>query len=232
MSTTILPLFPLRDVVLFPGMLLPLHIFEPRYVKMIERQLSTDRRFGVALLTGGDEVGGPATAEAIGTTALIRDCRELESARYLVLSVGVERFRVVRSWEQDELLMGEIEPLADQSFEENLDPLCAELRRLADEHRRLMGSVLGTPVEPAEWPAAPIELSFALAAMLQLDAPIRQDLLATTDTGWRLRLLQRLVSEQVTVLGARLEVQAEADRVVSTNGHLPAKYLEPPAGES
>ena len=65
-----LPIFPLGTV-LFPGMPLPLHIFEERYKRMIGRCLDGDRAFGVTLLKSGREVGGPAIPHEVGTIARI-----------------------------------------------------------------------------------------------------------------------------------------------------------------
>ncbi len=86
-----LPLFPLRTV-LFPGMVLPLHIFENRYRRMIDLCLRENRPFGVLLIREGREVGGPAVTYRTGTSAYITQSEVLADGRINILSVGYQRF--------------------------------------------------------------------------------------------------------------------------------------------
>jgi Lon protease-like protein len=88
-----IPLFPLRTV-LFPGQLLPLHIFEPRYREMIAVCLREGTSFGVALIKEGAEVGAPAEPVAVGTTARIAQVDTLPDGRMNILAIGESRFRI------------------------------------------------------------------------------------------------------------------------------------------
>lgn len=89
-----LPLFPL-PVVLFPGAVMPLHIFEPRYRQMVARCLEYDRRFGL-LFHDADRMGPfERTTGRVGTVAEIGEFRILPDGRSLLLARGVERFRIV-----------------------------------------------------------------------------------------------------------------------------------------
>ena len=92
MDAELLALFPLNTV-LFPGMPLPLHIFEERYKIMIGRCIDEDRPFGVVLIQSGTEVGNPAVPHVVGTTALIAAVKRLEDGRMNLIAVGQERFR-------------------------------------------------------------------------------------------------------------------------------------------
>jgi hypothetical protein len=98
MLTTLIPVFPLPDVVLFPGVFLPLHIFEPRYREMVKDSLAGDRLIGISLLRPGwdhDAEGRPAIYP-VGCVGLISHVEETEDGRYNLVLRGVEKFRVVR----------------------------------------------------------------------------------------------------------------------------------------
>ena len=82
-----LALFPLHTV-LFPGMALPLHIFEPRYRQLVDHCLETNSAFGVVLIQSGREVGGPAIPHTIGTTARITAAERLPDGGLNIEAVG------------------------------------------------------------------------------------------------------------------------------------------------
>src|SRR5579864_9042638 len=90
----VLPLFPLEQVVLFPGMSLPLRIFEERYKVMIGACQVTDQLFGVVLIKTGSEVGEPAEPERIGCTARMMRVDRLPDGRMHILTIGEQRFEL------------------------------------------------------------------------------------------------------------------------------------------
>ena len=90
---TRLPLFPL-NLVLFPGMDLPLHIFEERYRNMIGECLENDTPFGVVLIKEGPEVGAPAEPERIGTSTRILRSEILDQGRMNIMTKGQQRFEI------------------------------------------------------------------------------------------------------------------------------------------
>jgi len=92
-DTAPLPLFPLGSV-LFPGMLLPLHIFEPRYRLLVKRSIESDEPFGIVLIKSGPEVGGPAEPHRIGTTAKIMGSTPLPGGRSFIIARGDRRFEI------------------------------------------------------------------------------------------------------------------------------------------
>jgi Lon protease-like protein len=107
-----LPLFPLHTV-LFPGIALPLHIFEPRYRLMVARCLTEALPFGVSWIREGREVGaGDLAIAEVGTMAEIRDATPLPDGRYEVVAVGTRRFRIVSvDTDAEPYLLAEVEPL-------------------------------------------------------------------------------------------------------------------------
>ena len=107
-----IPFFPLRTV-LFPGMPLPLQIFEPRYRTMTRELLESGGVFGVLLIREGNEVGGGAVPYSVGTTARIEQCQELPNGRYVVSARGKRRFRVVRTLAPRPYPYGEVEYIDD-----------------------------------------------------------------------------------------------------------------------
>ena len=111
MTERLLPLFPL-PLVLFPGVPLPLHIFEPRYREMLANCLATDRRFGLVFIPDG-ESSGPGRGD-IGCVALIQTAEELSDGRSNIIVVGEHRFaigRIVRN--ERPYLLGEVASYAD-----------------------------------------------------------------------------------------------------------------------
>src|SRR5262249_13665479 len=95
-----MPMFPLGTV-LFPHAMLPLHLFEERYRALAETCLRGDGRFGVVLIERGFEVGGGDQRFAVGTVARIVEAAQTPDGRYLLSTVGTERFRV-RKWLDDD----------------------------------------------------------------------------------------------------------------------------------
>lgn len=94
----LLPLFPLPNVVLFPNVFLPLHIFEPRYRDMVSDALAGDRMIGMTLLKPGRTLdpAEPPPIYPIGSSGLIAHVEELSDGRYNIVLRGVERFRILR----------------------------------------------------------------------------------------------------------------------------------------
>ncbi len=174
-----LPLFPL-NVVLFPGMPLPLHIFEERYKQLVADCLRDDRPFGVVLIAEGRAEGGPpARPHAIGCTAEIAQVQPLDDGRMILMTVGRERFRIVRLRHDRPYLVGMVEPapLLDEDRARvaegaaRLEPLVmAYLKKLVS-----MGNLDTMPDDPPDDPAT---LAYLGAALIQLPPEEKQDLLA------------------------------------------------------
>ena len=183
---TELPLFPL-DVVLFPGMPLPLHIFEPRYRALIARCLESDQTFGVALMVS-DENGETAPAQ-IGCATEIIESRRLPDGRINVQTVGRRRFEILSLREEDDYLVGEVEWLEDEETEEEAAVLSSQALRSLRRYLGAIGAGIDTSVQQ-EWnvPTEPLGVSMWIAALLAAPNSIKQELLETVSTRERLEL--------------------------------------------
>lgn len=112
-----IPLFPLPGVVLMPGTLLPLHIFEPRYRKMVTDVLSGDRTIGMAMLKGGVESdAGGSPIYAVGGAGEIIESEELEDGRYNILLEERFRYRIVEETSSAPYRVATVEPIAAAPF--------------------------------------------------------------------------------------------------------------------
>jgi uncharacterized protein len=108
-----LPMFPLGSVLL-PGMLLPLHVFEPRYRALVDHVLQGDGRFGVVLIERGHEVGGGDQRSDVGTVAEVVRTEVLPDGRWALLVAGRERIRVDRWLDDDPYPRAEVHAWPDQ----------------------------------------------------------------------------------------------------------------------
>jgi uncharacterized protein len=191
MSQT-LALFPLNTV-LFPGGLLPLRIFETRYVDMVGRCMRADESFGVVLIEGGSDTERGAGTALIGTSARVVDFQTLADGLLGLLCRGEHRFRITqRSQRQDGLNCASVEwleelprvPLAVQ-----FQPLVPLLRQVL-ANLTTMGRFIEPDYEDAAW------VSHRLAELLPLDQKLQQQLLEIDDPDARLRLLAPLIEAQ------------------------------------
>lgn len=188
---TEVPLF-LLDTVLFPGGLLPLRVFEQRYLEMVKTCLRESNPFGVCRIRAGAEVGGPATHEDIGCLARIVHWDMQQLGLLQIVAQGAQRFRVVeRRLQGDGLARAQIETLPDDADA----PLPQEftagrqlLERIAAEHGERIFA-LPFRFDSSAW------VSARLAEILPLPAATRQKLLELDDSLQRLEILQRLLTE-------------------------------------
>jgi len=141
----LLPLFPLPDTVLFPGMPLPLHIFEPRYRKMVTDSLATHRTIGMTLLRPGWEEGyeGSPAIYPIGCFGSIAQHERLDDGRYNIVLRAQSRFRVLEEHEGEPYRLATVETLPDATGDaEALDGLRARvlktIARAADGPKNLV----------------------------------------------------------------------------------------------
>lgn len=173
-----LPLFPLR-VVLFPGMTLPLHIFEPRYRAMINLCVTEGRPFGVALLRSGAEVGGEAEPYPVGTSARLVGVERLPDGRMNIETVGEERFRILALHHDESYLTGTVE--AFPLTERDLPAARAGVRVLLPHLTRylnLLGEATTETFDLKRLPADPVALAYLAAILVQVPLEEKQTLLA------------------------------------------------------
>jgi Lon protease-like protein len=186
-----LPLFPLEQVVLFPGMSLPLRIFEERYKVMIGACQVTDQLFGVVLIRSGREVGNPAEPEQVGCTARMVRVDRIPDGRMHILTVGEQRFRLVGSARvmPEGYLVGDVEMLSESTPPSVEPTLVSGITREFARYQQAIVGLTGrgdTASAPA-LPTDPVRLSYHVAAMLYVDPRERQKLLEIDDVAQRLR---------------------------------------------
>lgn len=179
-----LPLFPL-NVVLFPGMQLPLHIFEERYKLMIATCMVADKIFGVSLIRSGQEVGGPAEVYPIGTIARIAQVERLPEGRLSLLAVGEQRFRIIEQLEGQPYAMGRVQLIEDSP---SAVPTHLAERAVSLFRRYLAANGLSDEqAEELRVPEEPLALSYLIAAMLKVPSRRRQGLLEINSAATRLQ---------------------------------------------
>ena len=190
------PLFPLRTV-LFPGGILPLKVFETRYVEMTKECLKEERPFGVCLLTGGDEVGRPdgepQQFASIGTLARITSWDMPQLGILHIATVGLGRFRVRRhDVAPSGLVIGEVTAIAPEP-RERLAIAYQPLVRLLE----LLAMRIGPENFPAERPYDDASwVGYRLAELLPLPLTAKQSMLEINDAGVRLTVLQQFLQQQ------------------------------------
>ena len=174
-----IPLFPLRTV-LFPGQLLPLHIFEIRYRQMINDCIEQETPFGVVLIRKGREVGETAEPYSVGTLARIRRVEREEDGRMHIYCIGEERFRIDSLVQEQPYLIARIErlqwrvnPAVDYSTR------MTSLRVNLAQYLQSLAAAVGTPIQVEELPDDPYLLGCVAAIALRLPNKEKQELLAS-----------------------------------------------------
>jgi hypothetical protein len=192
-----LPIFPLPNVVLFPNVFLPLHIFEPRYVDLVGDALKGDRLIGMVLLRPGweSDYEGRPPAYAVGTAGLITFSEQHADGRYNIVLRGLEKFRIHGEDHSRRYRVAQIEPLMEEPSESERAIIRAERRRLES---LLVPQPTGRGVDPKVPPSMSDEdLVNALAQYLDLEAVEKQALLEREGLVARCRSLIDLLEMKV-----------------------------------
>jgi Lon protease-like protein len=197
-------MFPL-GMVLVPGALLPLHVFEERYRRLVQDCLEGEPEFGVVLIERGHEVGGGDVRRDVGTVARILEVGALPDGRYLLQTAGVRRVRV-QSW-----LIDDPYPRADVVEWPEEDTELATMARVTDILSRLrrvraLAAELDTSVGPIDVDVAddPVMASYHLAALAPVGPDDQYRLLASAGPAERLDRLEDLLADAELVLQFRL----------------------------
>jgi uncharacterized protein len=203
MSET-LPLFPLGTV-LYPGLVLPLNIFEERYRQLVHDLLESPepRRFGVIAIRRGRETGvdGISALHEIGCTATLREVAEQDDGRFHLVTVGSRRFRLASLDDSRPYLQGEVELLEEAIGDEAAARLAAQaVQQSFRGYVEALASQQSVEVSLPELPDDPLLLSYLVAASMILDLPVRQQLLAEPDAECRLGAERALLAREITML--------------------------------
>jgi Lon protease-like protein len=198
------PLFPLNTV-LFPGMALPLHVFEPRYREMVASCLEDRAPFGV-VLARPESLYGLEVPYAVGTLARIMDYELLPDGRYNLLTRGTHRFRILQESRDRPYLRGLICALLDE--DESPDLLTALAREAREAFVAYLGVVLtlvGSEQRTIAVPQDPTELSHTIAMCLTSDDSEKQKLLEMISASKRLQAEIALLRAETQILSTQVE---------------------------
>jgi Lon protease-like protein len=198
-----LPLFPLGTV-LVPGLLLPLHVFEPRYRRLVADLLlrpEGERVFGVVAIREGHEVGehGARALYPVGCTAVVREVTEYEDGRFDLVTSGAVRFRLEGLDEAagTPYLTGLVSPVPESEGDgADVEELARQVGLGFAAYRERLG------VPQVGLPSSPRVLSYLVAAALVLDLADRQRLLEQPDTASRLLAERRLLARERVLIDA------------------------------
>ena len=212
-----LPLFPL-PVVLFPGVPLPLHIFEPRYRQMLDDIRITNNLFGLAYFDSStSELDVPAVGQ-IGCVAEVTETQTFPDGRSNILTIGVVRYRIESYVDDgDPYFVARVEFFEDDDEDENV--LTEAAAAVAETFTRIAQAVRIINDERAILPnisdTEPQRLSFLVAAAMEVEIEVKQELLELRSTSERLEQLRRMLNQAVD----GYEERARVHELAKGNGH-------------
>ena len=183
-------IFPLNTV-LFPEGLLPLRVFEQRYIEMTKACLRDDRPFGVCRIREGNEVGQAAVPEPVGCLAAIVNWEMPQLGVFQLLARGGARFRIRdMRIEPNQLIVASVQAIAPDTGPEPVDPECGNLLRIIIEKAGAERFPAPLRLDDAAW------VGYRLAEVLPIDTATRQDLLELTDAQQRLARIRDILAQQ------------------------------------
>jgi len=210
--TESLPLSPLGTVI-FPGLLLPLHIFEERYRQLVRDLLAepAPRRFGVIAIRKGRETGidGISALYQIGCTATLRQVTERDDGRFDLITAGTERFRLADLDDSKPYLQGKVDLLPEEAGDKAATGHAAQAVQAA--FRAYLGALAArgaTQLAVPDLPDDPVLLSYLVAASMIIDLSDKQALLAERDAAGRLAAEHALLSRETRMLRSLISTPA------------------------
>jgi ATP-dependent Lon protease len=216
-----LPVFPL-PLVLFPGVPLPLHIFEERYRRMLADVRAANSLFGLSYFDPNTSAGDRPPAGHVGCATEVVEVQTMPDGRSNILTLGVARYRVAEYVERGEpYLVARVEFFEDEDSDASLvrkraDEVTEMFMRIARAMRSINDERGSLPELPREDPE---RLSFLVAAVVEMDAGDKQELLELRSTTERLRRLYTLLSQAVS----SYETRARTHELARGNGHAGKK---------
>jgi Lon protease-like protein len=212
-----LPLFPL-PLVLFPGVPLPLHIFEPRYQRMLADIRAGDSLFGLSYFDATEAGGEIPSVGHVGCVAEVTEVQPLPEGRSNILSIGLIRYRLEAYVDRnDPYLVGRVSFFEDEAEDEEFlkqraDQVSKLFMRIARAVRVINDERASLPELP---PTEPERLSFLVAAAMELDTEVKLELLELRQTSERLKRLRDLLARAVSGYEERARIHA----IAKNNGH-------------
>jgi uncharacterized protein len=202
--STKLPLFPLGSV-LYPGLVLPLHIFEDRYRKLVADLLAgpEPRQFGVVAIRYGSETGidGVSALYETGCTAELQRVEPYEDGRFDLVTVGSQRFRLLGLGDQAPYFTGDVEWLPEEVGDEaEAGLVLTAVQQSFRSYLALIAERGGAHVTIPEMPDEPMLMSYLVAAAIVVDLPVKQRLLEEPDAHRRLLAERKLLGLEMRML--------------------------------
>jgi Lon protease-like protein len=217
-----LPLFPL-SVVLFPWVPLPLHIFEPRYRQMLDDIRAGNNLFGLSYFDASTSEKEIPSVGSVGCVAKVTDSQALPDGRSNILTIGVIRYRIEEYVERgDPYLVARVSYFEDE--DEDAEAVRDGSREVAETFTRIARAVRTINDERANLPniadTEPQRLSFLVAAAMEVDTDVKQELLELRLTSERLRRLRDILGRAVS----GYEERARMHELAKGNGHSGRKF--------
>jgi ATP-dependent Lon protease len=212
-----LPIFPLA-LVLFPGVPLPLHIFEPRYRQMLSDVRAGSNLFGVCYFDASTTEKDAPPNGHVGCVAEVTETQTMPDGRSNILTVGIIRYRIEEYVERDDpYLLARVSYFEDE--EEDATLLSESARDVAEIFTRIARAVRTINDERANLPdisdTEPQRLSFLVAAAMEVDTEVKQGLLELHSTAERLQRLRDMLERAVS----NYEERARIHELAKSNGH-------------
>ena len=216
-----LPLFPL-PVVLFPGVPMPLHIFEPRYRQMLSDVRVGESLFGLSYFDASNYEGEIPPVGHIGCVAEVTEVQSLPDGRSNILTIGLIRYRVEEYVDRgDPYLVGQVSFFEDEAEDEEL--LARRTHEVTSLFMRITRALRIINDERSVLPdlpeTEPESLSFLIAAAVEMNLEVKQELLELRSTSERLERLRDLLARVVD----NYEERARMHEIAKRNGHSDKK---------
>ncbi|MDA1192458.1 MAG: LON peptidase substrate-binding domain-containing protein [Candidatus Poribacteria bacterium] len=218
-------LFPL-NMVLYPGMPLPLHIFEDRYKTMIGECIREEQPFGVVLIRHGFEVGGAADVYSVGTTARIQKVQELDGGRMNLLTVGETRFEIIEFVQREPFMSARVKMLPPPAAADKdaFGRLASQVSAAFLDFNELMSNLDEDWQLPGNLPDDPVEVMYRIASSLPIPHADKQDLLAADNADETLKREYAFLGERLYHLRAVALTRRLLDRLEEQHGEMPRPF--------
>lgn len=192
-------------------MILPLHIFEPRYRALVSDIIDGDRKFGVVMIEKGLDTGGDDERSMYGTVAEIADAEQIDDGRWALIAVGTDRFKISEWLPDNPYPLASVEMWPDQSESTTVDPdgpCIPEIADVTHNFKRCVALASEAGVDIGEVPEDFSDnLSTAtmqMSAMLPVGPFDKQRLLGADSASDRLRILDSLIVETLEIIDLQL----------------------------
>jgi Lon protease-like protein len=212
-----IPLFPL-PMVMFPSVIVPLHIFEERYKILINRSIDEDREFGIVLNTPGSSTENESTIRRVGVSVRVTQTERLDDGRLNIEVAGERRFRILEFTGNKPYWKAMVEFLEDDESSDDLQESFNTVKRLYRAAHTLASQLRGTPAGEIVIPDSPAGLSYLVSYVLGISWDAKEDLLEMSSVAGRLKSVAIHLEELIQNLNARLDGN-KIDRKLNGNGH-------------